>query len=271
MRGLVTLIALSAAIAVAAVARADGGAPSYVLLGGKGALSPDGKTRYVALTAGNRTIVSFIRVRDGRVIRWREIPGYFGVPVIALDATTDGVSADGRSLVLATPSGGRETEFVVVDTRTLRLKRVELRGSWGFDALSPDASTLYLIQYSGAGASQSYRVRAYDLKARRLFTRPVVDAKVGLELMRGQPITRTTTREGSWAYTLYARAKKEPFVHALDTVNRKAYCIDLPLDLERDQQMALRLRLRDDRSLEVRRGQETVAAVDTRTFVVHRH
>ena len=79
------------------------------------------------------------------------------------------------------------------------------------------------------------------------------------------------TREGSWAHTLYARVKKEPFVHALDTLKRKAYCIDLPLDLERDEQMALRLRLRDDRSLEVRSGQDTVASVDTRTFVVHRH
>jgi hypothetical protein len=271
MRGLVTLLALSTAIAVAAVARADGGAPSYVLIGDKGVLSPDGKTRYVALTTGNRTIVSFIRVRDGRVIRWREIPGYLGVPVISLDGTTDGVSADGGSLVLATPSGGQETEFAIVDTRTLRLKRVELRGSWGFDAVSPDASTLYLIQYSGAGASQSYRVRAYDLEARRLFARPVVDAKVGLELMRGQPVTRATTRDGSWAYTLYARAKKEPFVHALDTVRRQAYCIDLPLDLERDEQMALRLRLRGDRRLEVLSGRNAVAGVDTGTFVVHRH
>jgi hypothetical protein len=77
--------------------------------------------------------------------------------------------------------------------------------------------------------------------------------------------------DGRWAYTLYARTSKEPFVHALDTVRRRAYCIDLPLDLKRAQQMTLRLRLRGDRTLEVRQGRDTVAAVDTRTFVVHRH
>ena len=89
--------------------------------------------------------------------------------------------------------------------------------------------------------------------------------------MRGWSVTRKTSSNGRWAYTLYARAKKEPFVHALDTVRRQAYCIDLPLDLTRPDQMSLRLALRADRMLEVRQGRDTVAAVDTRTLVVHRH
>ena len=77
--------------------------------------------------------------------------------------------------------------------------------------------------------------------------------------------------ERRWAYTLYAKQKGKPFVHALDTANRKAYCIDLPLALGQPEQMQLRLRLRADRMLDVRNGRAMVATVDTRSFVVHRH
>jgi hypothetical protein len=89
--------------------------------------------------------------------------------------------------------------------------------------------------------------------------------------MRGWSVTRKSSSDGRWAYTLHARAQEEPFVHALHTVRRQAYCIDLPLDLKRPQQMALRLALRADRMLEVRQGREIVAAIDTETFAVHRH
>jgi hypothetical protein len=153
----------------------------------------------------------------------------------------------------------------------MRLRRVTFPGLWSYDAISPDGSVLYLVQYTELGPSISYRVRAYDLAARRLLARPIVDSEVGERLMRGWAVTRRTTSDGRWAYTLYARAKKEPFVHALDTVRRQAYCIDLPLDLRRPAQMALRLALRSDRMLEVRQGRETVAAVDTRSLVVHKH
>ena len=80
--------------------------------------------------------------------------------------------------------------------------------------------------------------------------------------MRGQPVTRTASADGRWAYTLYARPGAEPFVHALDTVEGEAYCVDLPLDLRQVEQMALRLRLGRD-GLEVHRGRTTLAVVDT--------
>lgn len=267
------VLAIAAALAAAGAAGADAqkGGPVTVLTGGQGVVAPDGKTRYVTLTTGRQTIVSFVRLPSGQVHQWRQLPGYFGVPVIALDGTTDGVSGDGRTLVLATPSGGVTTEFALIDTKTLKLRRITLRGTWSYDAISPDGSVLYLIQYATIAPAVSYRVRAYDLDARRLLSRAIVDAEIGERLMRGWSVTRRTSSDGRWAYTLYARAKKEPFVHALDTVRRQAYCIDLPLDLKRPEQMALRLALRADRRLEVRQGREIVAAVDTRNFVVHRH
>ena len=269
---LVLAIAAIAASSVGgAAAQKGGGGPLSVLLGGQGVASPDGKVRYVALTTGRQTIVSVVRVRGGHVERWRLLPGYFGVPVISIDGATEGVSHDGRKLVLATPAGGSTTDFAVIDTRTLKLRRIPLRGIWSFDAIAPDASTLYLVQYAGAGPNAAYSVRAYDLEANRLLSRPIVDRDIGERLMRGWAVTRATTSDGRWAYTLYARAESKPFVHALDTANRKAYCIDLPLALGRPEQMGLRLGLRADRMLDVRNGGKMVATVDTRSFVVHTH
>lgn len=192
------------------------------------------------------------------------------MPVIAVDGTTDGVSRDGRTLVLATPTGGRSTQFAFIDTKTLRLRGLTLPGSWSFDAISPDATALFLIEYSGAGPNASYRVRAYDVAARRLLPTPIVDRTIGEKLMRGQAVTRATNSDGRWVYTLYARANHEPFVHALDTVRRKALCIDVPIDSSRAEQMELRLTLRGGRTLEVRRGRDTVAEIDTESFRVRR-
>ena len=274
---LVLVIAAALAAAGAAGADAQKGGPSTVLNGGRGVVAPNGKIRYVALTTGQHTIVSFTRIPGGKVLNWRQLRGYFGIPQVSLDGTTDGVSRDGRTLVLATPAGAgtpagnATTQFALIDTKTLKLRRVTLPGIWSYDAISPDGSVFYLVEYEEYGVSVTYRVRAYDLAARRLFSRPIVDRSIGERLMRGWAVTRRTSSDGRWAYTLYARAKKEPFVHALDTAGRRAYCIDLPLDLKRPEQMTLRLALRGGRMLEVRQGRATVAVVDTRTFVVHRH
>ena len=87
--------------------------------------------------------------------------------------------------------------------------------------------------------------------------------------MTGMPVTRAHGPGGVWAYTLYQKPGGLPFVHALDTARRQAYCIDLPLDLRRAAQMELRLRLRaGGRELVVRRVGAAVAVMDTKTFLV---
>ena len=53
----------------------------------------------------------------------------------------------------------------MLDPRAMHVRaRVRLRGSFAFDALSPDGSLMYLIQYLGApgAAAQPYAVRAFD-------------------------------------------------------------------------------------------------------------
>jgi hypothetical protein len=124
-----------------------------------------------------------------------------------------------------------------------------------------------LIEYLAAGQSPHYRVRSLDNATGRLDAEPIVDRREEEVLMRGQPVTRKASRDGRWAYTLYARQRSEPFVHALDTREGEAYCIDLPLRLGQLEQMALRLRLRGD-ELEIARGRATLARVDTEELAV---
>ncbi len=270
MRPAVVLAALLAVVAtVTTGAKADGSPYSPGLVqGADGVLAPNGVLRFVTLATPRSTVVAAIGVRSGRVVRSSVLRGFFGVPIVAWDGSTGGVSGDGRTLVLASygplPGDKGATPFVVLRTKTLRKVRAfRLPGSWAYDAVSPDGSTVYLIEYLSAGQSPRYRVRSLDTSTGRVDPDAIVDRREDEVLMRGQPVTRTMSLDGRWAFTLYARQKDEPFVHALDTVEREAYCIDLPLRLAQLEQMALRLRLGRDGELLVRNGRTTVARVDT--------
>jgi hypothetical protein len=104
---------------------------------------------------------------------------------------------------------------------------VTLPGWSTVDAISPDGRWLYLIQYKSSDISK-YAVRAYDLAAHRLLREPVVDPREPEEKMTGFPITRVMSAGERWAYTLYFRPSGAPFIHALDTLDRRAFCVDLP-------------------------------------------
>jgi hypothetical protein len=141
-----------------------------------------------------------------------------------------------------------------------------LRGSWSFDAVSPRTTTIFFTQHLRAGDNPLYRVRTFDVRYGRLGG-AIVDRLEGEKDMGGEPVARASSTRGRWAYTLYARRGHEPFVHALDTVEREAFCIDLPLDLGYNRQWSLQLRL-DGRSLSVVRGRSELAAIDTGTWKV---
>src|SRR5439155_25241558 len=161
-------------------AAADGGPSPGVSWGWDGVVSPDGQLRYVAVGARNRTVVEAIRVRDGRVLRFGDIPGNFGVPLVAYDGSAGGLSHDSKTLILSgftgPPTPKSVTRFAVLNTRNFRLRDViALRGTFSLDALAPDASTLYLIQYTSTSNYNRYRVRAYDLGTRKLVPGAIVD------------------------------------------------------------------------------------------------
>ena len=262
------------AIWAIAGAAADGGPGPGLSIAGTGVAGPGGQLRYVTLPMGSATVLEAIRTRDGAVLRWSSIPGTFGIPLVAYDGSGGGLSRDLKTLVLASPPGppgpalGQGTRFAVVDTRTLKTRAVvDLPGGYSYDALSPDASTLYLIQYTSARNVNRYRVRAYDLVARRLLASAIVDRREPGP-MTGSPMTRATSPDGRWAYTLYSRPSGRPFVHALDTVGRRAVCIDLPWRDRTNAVWGVRLTLARSGLVLSRRGVGTLALVDLRTYAV---
>jgi len=232
-----TLICAAAALALAAPAgaRAAGG-PVPPLQGGAGVSVPGGPDSFIAVSGGlDTTVVMRIR-RDGVAVeRTRRLSGAYGVPGVTFDGITTGLSADGTTLVLASPINqypARATTFRVLAASSLRpLLHFTLKGMVTVDAISPDGRWLYLVDYKGGNVA-SYDVRAYDLRAHKLLAKPVVDPREPDEKLNGTPVTRVSSGDGRWQYTLYTG--EEPFIHALDTVGRTAVCIDLPKSLAQD-------------------------------------
>ena len=187
---LATLALTAALVPVTTAVAGKGGASPGVQLGGRGIATADGALRYVARQRAGVTTVTAID-RDGQVARTGSVTGVVGIPRVAFDGSLGGLAFDGPSLVLAAPApvSGR-SRFVVLATSSLRVKRtVTLRGSWSFDAISPDGAKLYLVEHARAG-SPTYRVRAYDLLRGRLVREAVIDPRLGGRAMTGMPVTQ---------------------------------------------------------------------------------
>jgi hypothetical protein len=235
-------------------------------MGGSGVAAPSGKVRFVpvAVSTADDTVLEAISTKDGSLQNQLELVGQFGVPYTTGGA--EGMSHDGGTLVLQNADGIQSpSTFAVVDARRLRLVReVQLNGVFSYDALSPDASRLYLIQYTQGrtGDLSHYVVRAYDLNRQRLLPGRIADRTQKSWVMRGSPVARTTSADGRWVYTLYTNPGGYPFVHALDTVRGVAHCVGLPLRSQKriyDAKLALH-----GRTLSVKPW----FSVDTRTWRV---
>ena len=232
MRRLSLCIAIAvAALVTAPTALADGG-PIFATQGGDGvATHAHPGIHYVALS-DERSGTLLVNVNRGAVYPWLRFPGSWGIPTIGgQPGSGAGLSHDDRTLVLASNNSPytRLSKFLIVDLRRPKQTRtIELRGSFSFDALSPDASRMYVIQYASPGDVSHYIVRAYDLRTNRLLPGKIADRAEHEESMAGSPMTRTTSADGRWVYTLYQKPSGESFIHALDTVGATASCIDLP-------------------------------------------
>ncbi len=250
-----------------ATARADGPPVTSLDAGPEGVVEHTGGDRFTAHPLATQTVLTQSQTKGGRVLRASIIDGRWGVPVVANDGTSGGLSADGSTLVLTRIAKGyprRHTSFAVVDTGPLAFRdTVELDGEWMFDATSPDGRWLYLIEQLSPRDPTRYAVRVYDLKNDRLLEKPVVDPREPDEPMRGLPITRATGPDGRWEYTLYAGGE-HPFIHALDTVRRTSLCLDLPNRVASHRRIwAMRLAVKKGR-IAVLHGDKVVASAARR-------
>lgn len=234
------LLAFVAALTLAPLALADGGPDPGVLQGGAGIAGAGGEVRYVTLGAGSSTTLEAVAIHSGRVLRWTNIRGGWGIPQVDYSGTIGGLAANGSLLVLGqtgagtcTPSGctllRRTTRFQLVDPDTFRHRlTVRLRGDFSYDALSPDGGRLYLIQHTSTANTNKYVVRAYDVRHQRLLPGTIADRTQRGWKMQGTPMARASSANGRYVYTLYANSGGYPFVHALDAVAATAHCIGIP-------------------------------------------
>jgi hypothetical protein len=303
---LVTILVLCPGMASASSGAAKGPSGSS-----QGATVPGLPYRYVAVTpnspyrasaerpAAGFTVVSRIDKRGGRLGRWWYLPGRYSIPTVGFDDAAGGLSADGSTLALSRFSWiypPRRTGLAIVHTdrhpgrvrgtRRIRQTIDELRlpGSFSFDAISPDGSTVYLVEHLSTVYEGAYQVRALKTKSGKLLPEPIADPAEPMERMEGIPISRAYSGDGRWAYTLYTGHRKgqyehahDPFIHALDTVAGAAVCIDLPQLEGRPNRFLLRLRMAAaGRELEVfskaqvrdRPPSPVLLSVDTRGFEV---
>jgi hypothetical protein len=216
---------------------------------GDGVTTPGGGSRYTTLYGdGRETTLLKIDTDGGTIDRQRYLHGSWQLPAVTISGAAGGLSADGKTLVLVRPAYGSftgPTEFTVLGAKRLRTRdSFSLPGAYGFDAISPDGGRMYLVQYRDPRDPLDYAIRAFDLDRGQLDPGEVVDPSEPDERMAGQPVSRQMSPDGRWAYTLYGGGK-ETFIHALDTEQATAVCVDLA---QFDPGDAFRLRLDVDPS-----------------------
>lgn len=267
MRRCVLALMAAGALLAAAPAAGDGGPPQNAVQGWDGATR--GAFRYVAVPTPGWTSLQVIKRDGGRVVQWLNVKGNWGIPYVTPDAPGEALLRDDRTIVLgdATASGltlRKHSSFALVDTKQLRVVgKIELRGHFTFDAVSPDAHYLYLTEFVSPTDYTAYRVRAYDLRTGRLLRKIVSDRTSWQTTMSGWPISRVD--RAGWAFTLYSTGGR-PFIHALDTRHVAAECIELPWAREPKRMFDYRLGFDGDGRLVVRGPKGHTLVTITRDF-----
>jgi len=223
--------ALVSLVVLASAPAALGAYPGpYALQDGLGVLSHDGAVRYTVSKDGANTLLRAVSRTDGTVSLSRTVAGAFGIATLSPQGGYgEGLSHDGGTLVLQSVDIKPETQFLLVDTSNLSTRdTISLKGTFAYDAMSPDGSRLYLIQHKTVQDLNHYVVRGYDLNGHALLPGRIADKTQKDWIMRGWAVSRTSTANGRWVYTLYANPGGFPFVHALDTVKGVAHCVGIP-------------------------------------------
>lgn len=160
----------------------------------------------------------------GRATARITLPGDYQLPPATSTGIPGGLSPDGAWLVLQRFDSS--SHLLVVDTSFVtRPRAIELPGHFQFDAISNDGERVYLIQQVGGG---DYHVRVYYMSTATLDPNFIVDKNEGGEAMSGLRLTGVPSHDGSMLFSVYARAHKGAFIHALSLDGPFALCLDLP-------------------------------------------
>jgi len=215
---------------------------------GRAVASPDGSVYYTLV--GSPTTLRWVDAKTGRAITELQLDGSYSF-ANELELGPTGLSPNGRWLVLVGESAA-SSRFAVIDTALLKLAATaEIPGAFGYDAISDDGTSLYLIEriapdtarQLGVSAAYSYRVRVYDVPSGKLSETLVVDVKLAGQLtgdnnaetrvdgiMRGIYQSSVPSTDGRWNFSFYYNPGRGPFIHVLHLDSRSAFCIlDLPV------------------------------------------
>ncbi|MDF2734181.1 MAG: hypothetical protein K0S97_804 [Chloroflexota bacterium] len=195
---------------------------------------PDGTWGHLVTVTPKRpnSLIEDLVVQPGFGGPARTVEGAWQLPTVGLDPLPAGVSADGSTVVLVEdlPDGATArsiSRFAIVE-RSLRSEPriVELPGVFDFDTLSPDGSILYVAEHVPGPLAGRYQVRAVDTSTGKMRDAIIVDKRNVDEVMAGWPVDQEARADGV-ILTLY-RGAEHPFVHALQSAEAWAVCIDLP-------------------------------------------
>jgi hypothetical protein len=177
---------------------------------------------------GDKTVVRDLVVQPGFGGGSTTIEGAWRLPTIGPDPVPAGVSVDGDTIVLVSATRGGTTSRFAILRRGFPKPAyiIDLRGRFDYDALSPNGSTLYVVQHLDTDEGGKYQVRAVDVGTGTLADGVIVDKRNIDEQMAGYPLAQVR-REDGLVLTLY-QGLEHPFIHALNSVDGWAVCIDLP-------------------------------------------
>lgn len=176
------------------------------------------------------TIVRDVVVQPGLPGDAAAVDGSWRLPTIGPDPVPVGLALGGPTIVLVenvAPGTNGRTRFAILERGfTTKPRIIELAGRFDYDALSPSGSVLYVVEHLDADAGGRYQVRAVELPSGTLRDGVIVDKRNVDEAMAGYPLAQVRRADGG-VLTLY-RGKEHPFIHALNSVDGWALCIDLP-------------------------------------------
>jgi hypothetical protein len=212
------------------------------------AVSGDHERVFAATPAeGGTTTLTTVDLRTGEQVGRARLAGAWTPRVVgptgllvALAPAASGTAATGA------PSGRTSSPILICSPEGER-HRLDLGGTIEPDAVSPDGSALFVLEWLPAQAPERYRVRMIDLPggtAQPLLTRDKLPVPAGAEEeMRGEGRQAVLSRDREVLYTLYTHQADHQhtrdlvagrpggvhaFVHVLHLTLRWAYCLDLP-------------------------------------------